>query len=136
MRLALGKEKSITFLCGVVILYFQYNLGRILEEIYYSRFWFLYYSISISQSASRYIYGAWVLLTSIFAVASPECKHSCNWDICDTISANISAKIEVTIGGRHDCDSGTYDTSSICASSGNSTEDKHNAIKVYIKPHL
>ena len=38
IELALGKEKLIALLYKVVILYFQYNLGGILEEICCNRF--------------------------------------------------------------------------------------------------
>ncbi len=47
MGLTLGEEKSITFSCKVVILYFQYDLGRMLEEICYSGFF------SIGKSAGE-----------------------------------------------------------------------------------
>lgn len=47
MRLALGEEKLIAFSYRVVILYFQYNLGRMLEEIWCNGFF------SINKSLSR-----------------------------------------------------------------------------------
>ena len=52
------KKSSIVFLCKVVILYFQCNLGKILKEICYNKFQSFYYSIFIGKFTSGGIYRA------------------------------------------------------------------------------
>ena len=123
------EEKSITFSCRVVILYFRCDLGRILEEICYSGF------LSFSKSANRSICGTYILLTGVFAGAFAERWDDCDWDthggssidaFADGIhgwgwGTRVRSFVDTFAGGEHGCDWDMHGRSSI----GTSTNSEH-----------
>lgn len=98
--MALEEEKSITLLYKVVILYFQCDLGKILEEIYCNEFQSFYCNVSIGKSASGGIYKAWVLPTDISAgiFAGIFTNVFASTSACISASASIDASTTAFVG--------------------------------------
>lgn len=65
-------------MCKVVILYFQYDLGKMLEEICYSKFWSFCCDLSMSEFANGDIYRALVLSVGVSIDTSIGSKYDYN----------------------------------------------------------